>query len=68
MGQNQSAFIPGRMILDNVMVAFEIAHALKEKQNGKCGLLALKLDMSKVYDHVEWDFLEGVMRTMRFSK
>ena len=55
------------MIFDNVKVAFEIAHIMKEK-NGKCGLLALKLDMSKVYDRVEWDFLKEVMRTMGFSK
>ncbi|XP_021735024.1 uncharacterized protein LOC110701708 [Chenopodium quinoa] len=57
---NQSAFIPGRLITDNAMVAFEIFHAMKRGGDGRSGLIALKLDMSKAYDRVEWGFLEMV--------
>ncbi|XP_021734057.1 uncharacterized protein LOC110700767 [Chenopodium quinoa] len=64
---NQSAFIPGRLISDNALVAFEIFHSMKRKGEGRDGSVALKLDMSKAYDRVEWVFLERVMYRMGFS-
>nr|XP_023901138.1 uncharacterized protein LOC112012991 [Quercus suber] len=57
----------GRLITDNVLVAFETLHYLKRKTQGKSCYLALKLDMSKAYDRVEWIFLEKMMLHLGFS-
>lgn len=54
ISESQSAFIPGRLILDNVLIAFEIGHFLKRKRTGKVGMASLKIDMAKAYDMVEW--------------
>jgi reverse transcriptase-like protein len=63
---NQSAFISDRLITDNALLAFETFHAMKCSSNGKNNAFALKLDMSKAYDQVEWPFLERVMLRLGF--
>jgi hypothetical protein len=63
----QSAFVPGRMITDNVLLAYEITHHMHRRKGGKDGLVAIKLDMSKAYDRVEWLFLEKMMHKMGFN-
>ena len=64
---NQSAFVLGRSILDNAMVAIEIVHYMKAKAKGKSGDVALKLDISKAYDRLDWDYLREIMLQMGFS-
>ncbi|KAJ0264716.1 Reverse transcriptase zinc-binding domain-containing protein [Hirschfeldia incana] len=65
--ENQSAFIPGRLITDNVLIAHELMHSLHTK-NLKTKYMALKLDISKAFDKVEWGFIIAVMRQMGFCE
>ena len=68
ISENQSAFLSKRLITDNVLVAFELMHSLEHKKEGKENLMAVKLDISKAYDRVEWGFIERVMEKWDFMK
>ncbi|KAL8106853.1 hypothetical protein AgCh_023591 [Apium graveolens] len=67
VSDTQSAFIPGRLISDKVMISYEVMHYLNRKRFGKEGFMALKLDMSKSYDRIEWNFLEAMLKKVGFS-
>ena len=66
--ENQSAFIPNRLISNNVLVAFEFMHYLNHKVEGMDNYMSIKLDMSKTFDRVEWNFIKEVMEKMGFAK
>ena len=68
VSENQSTFQAGRLITDNILMAFETLHYMKHHQNGKTGFMAMKLDMSKAYDQVEWKYLEQIMIRMGFAE
>ena len=58
IGENQSAFVVECLITDNVLVAHEMMNHISKKRKGKCGEMTIKLDMSKAYDRVKWEFLK----------
>jgi hypothetical protein len=61
----QSAFVPSRTIQDNSIMAHELLHSLKSKK-GRGGLMAVKIDMEKAFDRMEWDFLLTIMLKLGF--
>jgi hypothetical protein len=63
---HQSAFLPGRLITDNTLLAFEIFHHIRNNKNKKKGLVGIKLDMAKAYDRLEWIFINNTLLSMGF--
>ena len=52
----QSVFVPKHSIHDNILIAHEIMNKF-HNMKGKKSWVAIKLDMEKAYDQVEWVFL-----------
>ena len=63
----QGAFIYNKKLQDNVLIAHETFHSFRKKQ-GKNGWMAIKLDMEKAYDKIEWEFLLQVLSKFDFDK
>lgn len=68
ISEHQRALVVGRLIQDNIMIAHEAFHYLKNKRKGKRVEIAVKIDMNKAYDRLEWGFVEEVMRRMGFGE
>ena len=61
ISEAQSAFVPNWLITNNTSVAYELLHRMRNRRQGKVGHMAVKLDISKTYDWVEWSFLRNIM-------
>jgi hypothetical protein len=61
---SQTAFMPGRNIMEGVIVLHETIHEMhRKKQNG----LILKIDFEKAYDKINWSFVQQTLRMKDFS-
>ncbi|XP_074304710.1 uncharacterized protein LOC141639512 [Silene latifolia] len=68
VGNFQNAFIAGRSITDNILLAHEAIFKINSQKKGKSGSFAFKADMSKAYDRVRWDFLQAVLYRFSFPE
>ena len=68
ISDSQSAFVPDRLITNNTIVAFEMIYRMRNRRKGKVGHMAVKLDISKAYDRVEWGFLRKIMLKLGLSE
>lgn len=66
ISDKQSAFIEGRSLTDNVLIAFEVNHYMRRRTQGSMGIAGLKLDVSKAYDRLEWAFIRSMMERFGF--
>lgn len=66
ISENQSGFVKGRSISENIMLAQEITHSIKKPKPGDN--VVIKLDMAKAYDRVSWSFICLVLRKMGFAE
>lgn len=64
--ENQSNFLPGKNTTDNIVILQEIVHTLKKK-SGKKSIMIVKIDLEKVCDRIEWDFLRFVLEKVGLS-
>lgn len=62
---NQCSFVPGRISSDNIIIAQEVIHSMKNMK-GKKGFMAIKVDLEKAYDRLRWDFVLSCLEELNF--
>jgi hypothetical protein len=65
VSRSQTVFLPGRNILEGVVMLNETIHEIHRKRMS--GVI-LKLDFEKVYDKVNWEFLQQTLQINGFSQ
>ncbi|GKD37780.1 RNA-directed DNA polymerase, eukaryota, reverse transcriptase zinc-binding domain protein [Tanacetum coccineum] len=66
VNENQSAFIEGRQITDNILLAQELFRGYNRKQSTK--KVAFKIDLQKAYDTINWQFLRSILKLYGFNE
>lgn len=64
ISKEQSGFLEGRSMLDNILVANELVHDAKYKRKET---MIFKVDFKKAYDSVCWAFLTYMMKRVNFN-
>ncbi|XP_061342523.1 uncharacterized protein LOC133288720 [Gastrolobium bilobum] len=67
VGPNQCSFIKGRQSADNIIIAQEVVHSMKEKKGWK-GWMMIKVDLEKAYDRLSWKFIKETLEDVGLHK
>lgn len=62
----QSAFIPGRLLVENVLLATELVKGFNWKSITPRGMF--KVDLRKAFDTVRWSFVVQILKAMYFPQ
>ncbi|EEC77009.1 hypothetical protein OsI_15342 [Oryza sativa Indica Group] len=65
IADTQQAFVKGRRISNNIVIAQEIAHSFNLTSYDQKAFL-LKIDLSKAFDRIEWSFIADALRRKGF--
>ena len=60
IGPQQTSFVLARHITENINIAQEVVHSMRRKM-GKKGLMAIKIDLEKAYDRLNWNFIHETL-------
>jgi len=63
----QTAFVPNQEGIDNAIIVQELIHIMSKKR-GSEGTMAIKIDLEKAYDHIEWNFIRDTLVLFKFPK
>lgn len=63
----QTSFVLKRSIHDNIIIAKEIVHTMS-RLHGRRGFMIIKIDLEKVYDRMEWNFIGNVFEQIGFDE
>lgn len=66
--RTQSAFVTSHLITDNVLIAYELMHYLRQKNEEENNFMSLKLDINNTYERVEWHFLKIFKKKIGLGK
>ena len=61
----QMAFVPGQKGIDNAIIVQELVHTMS-KMKGKGGFMAIKIDLEKAYNRLEWSFIRDTLALFKF--
>lgn len=61
IGPQQTSFVPGRHMIDNIVITQKVIHSMRRK-SGKTGFMAIKVDLEKAYDRLNWSFIFDTLK------
>ena len=61
----QAGFVPRRRTSDNIILVQEVIRTLRYWK-GRTGYVAIKLDLEKAYDRLEWSFIQDTLVFFQF--